>query len=109
MPTLGELKELLNECVWKRATVNGVEGMNVVGGNGNSIFMPPTGWSMSEGVSVELSERQDIENGYYWSGESHILETSRMGHSLYHTIEGVFTEATWNSSIFKLAIRPVKG
>lgn len=108
MPTLDELKELLNKCVWKRVTVNGVEGMNVTGTNGNSIFLPPTGWSISEGASVEINDRQDLENGYYWSSESQVLETNRMGHSLYHTIEGVFTEATWNSAIFKLAIRPVK-
>ena len=38
MPTLAELKELVNECTWTWTTLNGVKGMKVTGPNGNSIF-----------------------------------------------------------------------
>ena len=43
MPTLDEMKELLNNCTWKWTTQNGVYGRKVTGPNGNSIFLPAAG------------------------------------------------------------------
>ena len=48
MPTKNELKELSNNCTWTWTTQNGVNGYNVKGPNGNSIFLPAAGgryWS----------------------------------------------------------------
>lgn len=109
MPTLSELEELAIECEWKRTTVNGVDGMNVTASNGNSIFLPPTGWGVPEDVPVELPERQDSESGYYWSGKSDLIDSNRMGHSLYYTQDGVDYDVVLSTDLFKLAIRPVKG
>ena len=39
MPTDAELQELMNNCTWTPATVDGVKGYTV-SGNGNSIFLP---------------------------------------------------------------------
>ena len=50
MPSLDEIKELINECTWKWTSVNGVNGRLVTGPNGNSIFLPADG-----------------SYGYYWS------------------------------------------
>lgn len=43
MPTCEELKELVNECVWTWTTRKGAYGYEVVGPNGNSIFLPAAG------------------------------------------------------------------
>lgn len=110
IPSSDELEELAVDCVWERATVNGVDGMNVTGSNGKSIFIPNTGLIISEDMSIELPERQDIENGYYWSGDSFLLNSNRMGYSLYFSfVDDVDTNVYWSVNLFRLAIRPVKG
>ena len=43
MPTKNELNELINNCTWTWTTQNGVNGYNVEGPNGNSIFLPAAG------------------------------------------------------------------
>ena len=43
MPTLDEIEELLNNCTWTWTTQNGVNGREVTGPNGNSIFFPASG------------------------------------------------------------------
>ena len=61
MPTKAEQEELLNNCTWTRTTQNGVNGYNVKGPNGNSIFLPAAGYrdrsSLDEAGSC----------GSYWS------------------------------------------
>ena len=43
MPTLDEVKELVNNCTFISESYNGVGGNYVTGPNGNSIFLPLTG------------------------------------------------------------------
>ena len=43
MPTKDELEELRRMCSWLWITKNGVEGFQVTGPNGNSIFLPAAG------------------------------------------------------------------
>ena len=62
MPTLNEIKELINKCSWQWTTVNGVNGYKVTGPNGNSIFLPAAGYRLG----TELYYRGS--NGIYWSG-----------------------------------------
>ena len=40
MPTWAELDELITQCLWTWTSINGVNGYNVTGNNGNSIFLP---------------------------------------------------------------------
>ena len=40
MPTSDELRELVSECSWTEKTLNGVDGVECTGPNGNSIFFP---------------------------------------------------------------------
>ena len=40
MPTLNEMKELVERCTWKETTLNGVKGYIVKGPNKNQIFIP---------------------------------------------------------------------
>lgn len=43
IPTREEQDELRNNCTWTWTTKNGVNGYNVEGSNGNSIFLPAAG------------------------------------------------------------------
>lgn len=61
MPTLDEIQELVNDCTWKWATMNGVKGYKVIGSNGNSIFLPAAGLFYNNYCGYKGSQ------GYYWS------------------------------------------
>ncbi|MBQ3742669.1 MAG: hypothetical protein II858_02320 [Bacteroidales bacterium] len=43
MPTFEEAKELLDNCTWTWTTLDGIDGCEVKGPNGNSIFLPAAG------------------------------------------------------------------
>ena len=61
MPTYSEQVELLNNCTWTWITQNGVDGCNVKGPNGNSIFLPAAGYR--DGSSLDYAGSY----GGYWS------------------------------------------
>ena len=45
MPTIAELNELINNCIWSQDSVNGVEGYTIKSKkNGMSIFLPLSGY-----------------------------------------------------------------
>lgn len=60
MPSLSQIMELIDLCVWERIKTNGRNGFNVVGPNGNSFFLPVTGFR--EGTEIDANY-----NGYYWT------------------------------------------
>ncbi len=59
-PTLDEYNELLTECTWTVTYCNNVRGYEVKGKNGNSIFLPMTGY-------IREAVLQTTANGYYWT------------------------------------------
>ena len=61
MPTEAELDELRTECTWTWITLNGVNGYEVTGPNGNSIFLPAAGYRHGTDVYDRGSD------GYFWS------------------------------------------
>ena len=61
MPTYDELNELINSCIWTWTTQNGINGYNVEGPNGNSIFLPAAGHRL--GPSLYCAGIY----GIYWS------------------------------------------
>ena len=61
MPTYSEQEELLNNCTWTWTTQNGVNGYNVEGPNGNSIFLPAAGYRYGSSLDYAGSA------GSYWS------------------------------------------
>lgn len=61
LPTREEIKELVKKCKWKWTTYKGMRGYLVKGPNGNSIFLPATGYRMN------ASNPKVGENGNYWS------------------------------------------
>jgi hypothetical protein len=60
-PTIAQWKELKNECTSTWTTQNGVNGRIIVGPNGNSIFLPVTGYY------AYTTYYSGNNYGYYWS------------------------------------------
>ena len=61
MPIIAELDELYNNCTWEWTNQNGVNGYKVTGPNGNSIFLPATGFC----IGTEVYSGDSV--GDYWS------------------------------------------
>lgn len=61
MPTKEQQDELRNECTWTWTKMNGVNGYNVTGPNGNTLFLPTAGFR------VDNSFYDTGVFGNYWS------------------------------------------
>lgn len=66
IPTMNDWQELLNECKWSWGERNDVAGFIVTGSNGNSLFLPASGYAdgLFEG---EMDAKEAGCTGYYWS------------------------------------------
>ena len=100
MPTLEEVKELLNNCTFEYGTYNGVWGDYATGPNGNCIFLPYAGYWRPDHVNQE-------GNGcHFWSGT---FDTIYCGYIAYD-LNSSYTQAYLGNSpvITGQSVRPVK-
>ena len=98
MPTLDQIKELIDECEWEWTKQNGVKGMKVTGPNGNNIFLPASGYrDNSSGSLINVGSY-----GYCWSASPN---GTNYGHYLY------FNSGSWywysNYRAHGFPVRPV--
>lgn len=104
MPTQDEYMELKDNCIWECIDQGGKKGCRVTGPNGNSIFLPATGFC--RGLSVEY----EGEEGCYWSStpdydswiNDGVANTCSLYFNMYTKGVGVFKDR-W----FGLSVRPV--
>ena len=61
-PTRENWKELYKNCKWIKIREHNKKGYQVIGPNGNSIFLPTTGIRFGESIS-------NPDSGYYWTSE----------------------------------------
>ena len=61
MPTEAELDELHKNCTWEWTTLNGINGYELTGPNGNSIFLPAAG----DRDGTETYDQGEM--GFYWT------------------------------------------
>ncbi len=61
MPTKEQQDELRESCTWTWTTLNDVNGYQVTGPNGNTIFLPAAGYRHVHLLTA------DGTNGYFWS------------------------------------------
>ena len=80
MPTEDQFKELLSECKWYWKKVDGHNGYEIKGKNGNRIFLPASGWN--RGTVIEYQNQY----GYYWTSER--SSNTRFARSLQFPKEG---------------------
>ncbi len=97
MPTMKEASELNDYCFWTPVEVNGVAGVRITGQNGNSIFIPNSGYKSG----VKSIATNDV---YLWCGEE--ANDAEAYYILAKSDETVRTDACI-SKYFGLPIRPV--
>ena len=98
MPTFEEQIELRNYCSRKWTALNGVNGYEVTGPNGNSIFLPAAGYRGGSSLYDSGS------GGYYWS-------SSLSGDQSYYVFSSYFDSSYYGWDYSKrdigLSVRPV--
>ena len=99
MPTLDEMKELVDKCTWAWTTQNGVKGRKVTGPNGNSIFLPAAGYRFKASLDYAGSY------GYYWSATTYGGAYDNNAYGLYFNSGGYDRSNIYRS--YGLAVRPV--
>ena len=97
MPTKAEQVELCKNCTWTWTTLNGVNGYQVTGPNGNSIFLPAAGCR----YGTEVNYRGYY--GYYWS--SSLDNYSNYAYNLYFYASGY--DWGYNDGFGGRSVRPV--
>lgn len=70
MPSADQWSELIGKCTWTWTTFNGVSGYKVIGPNGNSIFLPASGYMSDSELSYATT------HGYYWSSSIYTSNTA---------------------------------
>ena len=99
MPTKEEQGELITECNWTLDTMNGVDGYTVTGPNGNSIFLPMSGYFFDTNI-------EDVGmNGTYW-GSEYTSDFSSHAYVIDMYDDGDISLFT-NSRYYGNSIRPV--
>lgn len=98
LPSKAECEELKDECIWTWISQGVYKGYKVTGPNGNSIFLPITGWR--HGMSLVIVE--DV--GYYWSSTPN--ESATQG-ACYLNFDNSGHCVGWNRRDYGYPIRPV--
>ena len=95
MPTIEEQRELIDNCTGLWTTLNGVNGYRVTGPNGNSIFLPVTGYR--------------IGACDYYTGTSYYSSSSLGSNDnpYYLSFVGSLFALTNNSRSYGMSVRPV--
>ena len=101
MPTIGEMQELDDNCEFESTQYNGVDGIKVIGPNGNAIFLPSAGFCRSTYVEYE-------SHGCYWSSTPRENAYVDYHDSFYLCCGDGFAAANWYISRgYGLNVRPV--
>lgn len=106
MPTLAEINELADLCQWSEASIGDVDGNMVTGPNGNSIFIPNTGYWQGTSKYFD-NDHFEGHFGYFWSAslgpdkdDEAFIVNCEVGH-------GVVAYRYWQR-YFGLPVRPVR-
>lgn len=73
LPSKTQVEELMEECSWKYTDLNGVKGYDVIGSNGNSIFIPFAGVLPFGYMRDDFDSESEFGVGYeglYWVSDN---------------------------------------
>lgn len=101
MPTKDEVNELRNNCTWTWTTQNSVNGYNVEGPNGNSIFLPAAGYYSYQ------SFKDAGTRGFYWSSSDYINDFGIVNYAVSLTIKSTSYNNGGNDRGNGRSVRPV--
>ena len=97
-PSLDDIRELENNCIWTWGARNGHNGYTITGKNGNSIFLPASGFMM-EGQSSAKNVGNWV---YYWTS----TQSAEMAYIIMSTSSDVWY-GEMNTVVTRLPIRPI--
>ncbi len=98
IPTKEEVEELMNTCKFEWITKDGRTGCEIIGPNGNSIFLPIVG--QRKGASIDPKRAKD---GCYWSATPYTNKNDAYG--LY--FNSGYLGCTMDSRFLGQVVRPV--
>ena len=98
MPTLDEIKELVDNCTSEWTTLNGVNGRKFTGPNGNSIFLPAAGYLGYPGLHAVG------DYGYCWSSTQSTNYSTNAHFILFYSGRATWTDYGRHDG---LSVRPV--
>ena len=99
MPTKEEIRELLDHCTWNWTTQDGVNGCEVKGPNGNSIFLPAAGYRGGSALYYAGS------GGYFWSCS---LDAARSYCARNLGFDSGVHDWYFNDRYYGFSVRPVR-
>ena len=97
-PSPADYQELIDECTWNYTSISGMYGMEVVGPNGNSIFIPGAGY-------LEAPYYYNVDYGYYLSSSLHDTQYASYLYFSRYNEKSVYTRERHKA----YSIRPVSG
>lgn len=100
MPTIEQINELIEICKHKNTSLNGIKGGRVIGENGNSIFLPATGFHSGTDL-FRLGK-----DGYYGCG-TQCREYDGRAYSLFFSDTGSWYYTYSFKRSFGFSVRPV--
>ncbi len=108
MPTRENIQELFQKCTWKWIVQSGTKGMKVIGPNGNSIFLPASGW-----FDETLMKSLDVNGEYfgtYWTSSASSTSGSAymLGFGLDFSIRSKIRHDIYDEKCYRgSTVRPV--
>lgn len=96
-PTTAQWDELISRCTFTTTYQNNIKGCNVVGPNGNSIFLPYSGYYQKQG-GVNALMQSTLEANYWYGDSSHAIVVNEDPHVEKFTISATYT----------MPVRPVR-
>lgn len=108
LPTKSEVSELYNKCKWETATLNGVVGFKVIGPNGNSIFMPVTGYAYPADGHIGRTKTTDTNSLYIMTGQSYFAYDTHMVYVFRLKSDLSYGLIGWNTDFAKFPVRGVR-
>ncbi|MGM9746479.1 MAG: AarF/UbiB family protein [Paludibacteraceae bacterium] len=98
MPTDAEWQELIDKCTWTWTTLNGKNGYEVKGTNGNSIFLPAAGYRNDDDLGSAGNR------GDYWSGS---LDAGYPGYAWFVRFSSGYVGRGSGDRCYGHSVRPV--
>lgn len=108
LPSMSEFNELYSKCTWTYTSQNGVNGIKITGPNGNSIFLPMTGYACPDDGPVGAYEITDSSSGYYMTSQSYKDSYGRFAYSYQIKSNTSYSLPCWRVGLAGFPIRPVR-
>ena len=108
LPSMSEFNELYSKCTWTYTSQNGVNGIKITGPNGNSIFLPMTGYAYPDDGPVGSYGITDSSSGYYMTSQSYKDSNGRFAYSCQIKSNTSYSLPSWRVGFAGMPIRPVR-